>query len=204
MTTRIFLISHASTASMRTGAFPLDDPLDALGLAAASGLRGRLPVADRVWTSPALRARQTAGALGLEAAVEPALRDWDYGRWAGRSLAEIRTESPARLGRWLADPSTAPPAGESGSALLARVGGWLEDKVRSGGQILAITHVAVVRAAIVHVLGAPPRSFAHLDIGPLTLTRLTCHAGHWRLRDCGVDLAGRRRVSSSCGADPDL
>jgi broad specificity phosphatase PhoE len=186
MTTRIMLVCHASTAATRAGAFPADEPIDAAGAAKAVSLAGRLRTSDRAWTSPALRARQTAQALGLDAAVEPALRDCDYGRWSGRRLAEIEAGEPGALAAWLADPASAAHGGEDGSALLERVAGWLDDRGQDLGRTVAVTHAAVIRAAIVHVIRATPHSFAHIDVAPLSITLLTYHGGHWRLRATGL------------------
>ncbi len=185
MTSRIVLVCHASTAALRASAFPADEPIDEAGAARAAGLAAHLPRGGRAWTSPALRARQTACALGLDAAIEPALRDCDYGRWSGRGLAEIEAEEPAVLAAWLAEPARAPHGGEDGSALLDRVAAWLDDRGREPGRAIAVTHAAVIRAAIIHVLRATPRSFGHIDVAPLSMTLLTCRAGHWRLRSTG-------------------
>ena len=92
---RLLLIRHASTDAVRRAAFPVDEPLDDAGLAAARGLSGRLGRGDAL-SSPALRARDTAAAAGLRAAIEPALRECDFGAWAGRTLAEVHEEDPTR------------------------------------------------------------------------------------------------------------
>jgi broad specificity phosphatase PhoE len=199
MTTRIVLVCHARTAAMRDGAFPADEPIDEAGAARAAGLSGQLHPGGRAWTSPALRARQTALALGLDAAIAPALRDCDYGRWSGRRLAEIEAEEPAALAAWLAEPATAAHGGEAGSALLERVAAWLDERGREAGRVIAVTHAAVIRAAIVRVIRATPRSFGHIDVAPLSLTLLTCHAGYWRLRSTGQRLRLRPGLSTKGG-----
>jgi broad specificity phosphatase PhoE len=182
MTARLLLVCHAGTAAMRGAAFPADEPIDAAGAAKAAALARRLPRADRAWTSPALRARQTASALGLDAVVEPALRDQDYGRWRGRPMADIEAEEPLALAAWLADPATAPHGGEDFSSLGARVGAWLDHRRDGTGRLVAVTHAAVIRAAIIHAIEASARSFGHIDVAPLSLTELGCTAGRWRLR----------------------
>jgi hypothetical protein len=94
MSMRLTLIAHGATAATRAVAFPQDEPVEARALSSAMVSGQRLRRADRAWTSPALRARQTAAALSLEAAVNPCLRDCDYGRWAGRTLAVFKQKSP--------------------------------------------------------------------------------------------------------------
>jgi len=101
MSLRLLLICSASTNAVRTAAFPVDEPLDAKGRASAAALSGELAGFAVVSTSPALRARGTAASLGLAASVDPALRDLDVGRWAGRSLTEIEAAEPAGLAAWI-------------------------------------------------------------------------------------------------------
>ena len=108
MTTRLKLICHASTAALRTSAFPADEPLDIQGRQKLTSLPWRAHYADRYLTSPALRSVQTAEVLKLTTTVEPMLRDCDYGRWTGRSLDEIQADEPEAVTEWLHDPGTAP------------------------------------------------------------------------------------------------
>ncbi len=190
MTAHLLLLAHAATAGMRVAAFPRDDePLDAGAAAGLGALRGKLRHADRRLVSPAARARETAAGLGLSPTVEPALADCDYGRWRGQTLAEIERREPEAVAAWLADPEAAPHGGESVAALLARVRLWLDAEAASRGVTLAITHPAVVRAAIIAAIEAPPASFWRLDVAPLSLARLSGHAGRWRLVSLGP-LAG--------------
>jgi broad specificity phosphatase PhoE len=188
MAFRLTLLCHAATAAMRAGAFPADDPLDGPGLAAATRGTGKLASAGTVWSSPALAARQTAQALGLVPGIEPALRDLDYGRWTGRTLDQVQAAEPVALTDWLTDPGKAPHGGETGLALVDRLGAWMDGQSRNGGRALAITHASVIRAALIYTLGASVRSFGHIDVVPLTMTSLSCHAGHWRLRRAGACL----------------
>jgi broad specificity phosphatase PhoE len=134
VTARLILIAHASTAALRCSSFPADEPLDEHGKRSAAALPGRLPNADRRLTSPELRTRQTAEALGLNADVEPALRDCDYGSWSGRSFKEICAREPEAVAAWLRAPEAAPHGGESVLGLMQRVAGWMlrEQACRQG------------------------------------------------------------------------
>jgi len=192
MDTRLLLISHASTAAMRAGRFPADDPLDARGLAEAAAARARLSIPDdaAVFVSPAVCARDTAPALGLGAAasVDERLADMDYGLWHGRRLADLAVEAPHDLAAWTHDPDAAAHSGESFSQLVKRVGQWLDalNGALSEGVILgntqnvvAVTHAPVIRAAIVHALGAPPAVFPRIEIAPLSLVELRRSRRGW-------------------------
>jgi broad specificity phosphatase PhoE len=181
MTTRLKLLCHASTSAVRASAFPADEPLDVQGRQKLAAFPRHLLRGDRCVTSPALRASQTAEALGLEAVIEPALRDCDYGQWTGRSLEEVQAQDPQAVAEWLRDPEAAPHGGESVTALIARVSAWLDAQKTISGTIVAITHASVIRAAIVCALEAGPQSFWHIDVAPLSLTRLSGHRGRWTL-----------------------
>lgn len=176
------LIAHASTRAMRTGTFPDDDPLDARGLADATALRGRwMGVAGAlVLRSPACCARQTADALGLRADIDDALHDIDYGNWRGKRLHDLARDLPDELGAWIADPSASPHRGESFEAATRRVGTWL-NALPPGRDIVAITHPAIVRAAVAHVLRMDPDAATRIDIAPLSCTTFVASPHGWTL-----------------------
>jgi broad specificity phosphatase PhoE len=183
MSVRLTLICHASTSAVREVAFPADEPIDAQGQAKASTLARELRRVDAAWSSPALRARQTATALQLEAMVDPVLRDVDLGRWTGRSFAEIQEIEPDGIVAWTSQSDAAPHGGESVIVLLERIAGWLDAlKQESGGRIVAVTHPAVMRAAIVNAIDAKPMSFWRIDIAPLCRVTLQGKTRCWTLR----------------------
>ena len=186
MTARLTLICHGSTDAVRAAAFPTDEPLDHYGKIGATGLVGRLPSVDCCWTSPELRTRQTAEALGLSANVQPMLRECDYGRWSGKRFREIVEDEPNAANSWLHDPAAAPHGGESILDLMRfRVAAWLADETVRDQRSIAITHSTIIRATIVHAMDAPPQSFWRVDIGPLSITRLSGLRGRWNLTAAG-------------------
>jgi broad specificity phosphatase PhoE len=75
----------------------------------------------------------------------------------------------------------APHGGESFADLIERIGAWLTQSLAREGATLAVTHAPVVRAAIVNALGASPCGFWRVDVAPLSLARLSGHAGRWNL-----------------------
>jgi broad specificity phosphatase PhoE len=185
MTARLTLICHGSTDAVRAAAFPQDEPLDHHGETAAKKLAGLLPSVDRCWTSPELRTRQTAAALGLNADVQPALRECDYGRWAGKTFAEIVANEPDAASSWLRDPTAAPHGGESIVELMHRVAGWLDQQSVRDDRSIAITHPTIVRAVIVQIMEAPAPSFWRVDVRPMSVTRLSGNGGRWNLSAVG-------------------
>ena len=181
MPLRLTLIAHGATAATKAAAFPQDEPLEPRALSSVAALRQRLRRTDRTWTSPALRARQTAAALSFDPVVNPFLRDCDYGRWAGRTLIDVQTEEPAGVAAWLSDAEAAPHGGEPLSDLFRRVSTWMNERIREEGHTVAVTHPAVIRAAILHVLHAPAPSFWRIDIEPLSVTKLRSDGTRWTL-----------------------
>jgi len=193
MTARLTLVCHAATAATRAAAFPADEPVEPRSLAQASAPARRIGPADRAWMSPALAARQTAAALGLDAVAHAALRDCDFGRWSGRSLADVQAEDPRDIAAWRADPAAVPHGGESLAAMLDRIAAWLDDCVTGSGRLVAVTHASVIRAAVVRVLDAPVHAFWRIDVAPLSMLDLGSDGTRWNLR-AGTDAtAGRRR-----------
>jgi len=146
-------------------------------------------------SSPALRARQTATAAGLQAEVEPLIGECDFGSWAGRTLAEVHEQDARGAGEWMTDPDACPHGGEPLSALLGRVAGWLEAQAARDGRAIAVTHAGVVKAALVRALDAPPAAFWRIDVTPLAVTELHAHDGRWTVTRVNADV----RVTSSEG-----
>jgi len=186
MQTRLTLVCSGAAPAARRGAFPADEALDERMLGMATALKPLLARADRILTGPELRAKQTAEALGLAAAPSELLRDQDFGRWAGKDLAEVGQAEPQALVAWLGDPEAPPGNGESFSTIMDRVGGWLEHLRGEPGHTLAVTHAAVIRAAILAVMGAPAACFARIDVTPLSLTDLRGDGRRWTLRAMGL------------------
>jgi broad specificity phosphatase PhoE len=188
MTARLILICHASTEAVRKAAFPVDEPLDPQGCARAAALAGHLPRVDRCWTSPELRARETARALQLNAEEQPLLRDCDYGSWRGLTFDEVQAREPDAAAVWLRDPTAAPHGGESILALIERVAAWLAGEQAHHQRSIVITHPAIIRAAVVHAIETTPQSFWRIDVGPLSCTRLSGRDGRWNLVSTGCSM----------------
>jgi broad specificity phosphatase PhoE len=185
MATHFTFLTSAATAGMRAGTFPDNAPIDEADKVKAAAAASSLDKADRIWRSPLLRAAQTAEALGLAASSDPLLRECDYGRWSGRRLADIQKQDPEGLAAWITDPTSSPHGGESIADLIERVASWIEAHHRDARHTVIITHSGVVRAAIIHVIGAPPTSFSRIDIAPLTRTVFSAYDGKWRLACAG-------------------
>jgi broad specificity phosphatase PhoE len=171
------LIRHAPTAATRAFAFPGDEELDVRGREAASALQVALPSRREVLSSPARRCVDTASAAGLgDPVVEPLIAECDIGSWKGSTLDGL---PEADVAAWMTDPDAAPHGGESQRAFVGRVAGWLDRQAELDGSAVAITHGGVVKACVVHALGAPIEAFWRVDASPLAVTEMHAHDGRW-------------------------
>ena len=123
-----------------------------------------------------------ADALGLDAESQMLLADINLGRWKGKTFDEMLAEGPDAIAAWTSDPASRVHGGESVEELIARVSPWLDRQREEGGRVIAVTHPAVIRAAIVVVLGAPATSFWRIDVAPLARVDLRSDGRRWTLR----------------------
>ena len=176
---RLTLVSHAMTDAMAAARFPGDEPLNEMGRRQAEAVGAQLSRGARHFAGPEQRAHQTADLLGLDAATDPLLTDLNCGRWQGKRLQDV---PPADLTVWLTDPTRAPHGGESIADLMQRVARWLNSLTENASATVAVTHPAVIRAAILLALDVPAKSFWRIDIAPVSRTTLHYRGGCWTLR----------------------
>jgi broad specificity phosphatase PhoE len=184
------MICHPANRKQMEGFFPADDALDAHAIALMADVVWRPNGKVKVWTSPELRTRETSGALGFTAEIATELRECDFEDWAGQSLETVFSTDPAGCTSWLADLTATPHHGESFHDLLTRVAEWLDGQQKAGPCVV-VTHASVIRAAIVHALGAPAEAFQRIEVAPLTLTDLRLNGLQWNIRSMAVPLTHR-------------
>ncbi|MFE3514482.1 histidine phosphatase family protein [Streptomyces sp. NPDC059166] len=184
MSVRVSLVAAARSSALLAERFDDDRPLDHAGWRevqlAARTLVG-LGAAELRYCSPTPRSRATGDALGFAPLVQLALRDCDMGRWRGLTLSEVAAREPAAVDAWLADPRSAPHGGESLLAFISRVGYWLDTRPVEDGALVAVAEPAVVRAALVYALKAPPSAYWNVDVRPLSTVTITGSPGRWSL-----------------------
>lgn len=176
---RLTLLSHGMTDAMVAKRFPADEPLNDLGRRQAQAMAAQIDPGSRQLCGPERRARQTAELLGLDAATQPRLADLDCGCWRGRAIDDVDAED---LAVWLTDPARAPHGGESITDLIARVANWLEWLTANPLRTAAVTHPAVIRAAILAALDISPARFWRIDVAPAGRVVMHYRAGRWTLR----------------------
>ena len=144
-------------------------------------LQGRLgaegPVALVTLPCPALRCRQTAGALwpGLTPALDAALWEQDFGDWDGRPLVDVPDLGPMTR----ADLALhRPPGGESFADVVARVIPPLS--ALGPGLTVVVAHAGTIRAGLSMALRDPADALG-VEIAPLSATRIVRHGADWSL-----------------------
>lgn len=161
--TRFGLIRHAATLwnEQKRIQGQQDSPLSPAGKAQAKSWGTELSVFSwqRILCSDLGRARETADlinlSLGLPVSIDPALREQDWGRWSGMTLARVRKSDGDLLERQVqAGWGFRPPAGESRQVVLERC---LKALHRAGTEypgerILVVCHEGVIKCLLYHLL----------------------------------------------------
>ncbi len=162
----------------------IDIELSAQGQAQAVALAVRLEDVkfERIFTSPLVRARETAAIIAKRSPgkppieADPRLREMDYGHWEGLTYPQIDARDRAERQRWEADPAkTKCPGGESGNDVAVRVTSFLTDLLAThqahaadgagaGSEaaerpVLVVAHSSLNRILVCVALGIEIREF---------------------------------------------
>ena len=141
----------------------LDPGLTALGREQAERARSILPhvipVVDAAWTSPRLRARQTASLILPQAGwrVDEDLRELSFGQWEGLTKEEAEAQTPEAYRAWDMDAyHNSPPQGESGLEAQPRIDRVIDRISTSPAQhILVVSHITYLRLLICLLIDIP-------------------------------------------------
>ena len=122
-----------------------------------------------VYASPVVRARQTAEALArrieLDVRTTEALGEVDFGEWAGREIAKLK--SLDRWKHWNAFRSgTRAPGGESMLEIQTRAVAEIMRlrEIHPDECVALVSHGDVIKAALAYFLGSPLDLFLRIEI----------------------------------------
>ena len=103
---------------------------------------------DRVYSSPLIRAVQTAGIVAPEhtAEIDPRLIEMDYGPYEGMKLNALAPEVITFFSDFI--NNLAPDGMEQLSDVVTRAGEFLEDRCRTSGNILISTHAIAMKGLL--------------------------------------------------------
>jgi len=139
-----------------------------------------------IYSSPQARTVETAQALaagsGIAVELEPQLDELDFGDWGGKSYAELD-----RLPEWRAFNAlrsyTRIPNGEGLLQVQCRAvacGARLAS-CHEGQTVALVSHGDVIRAALVHYIGAPLEFMLRLEISPASISTVSWETGAPRI-----------------------
>jgi broad specificity phosphatase PhoE len=153
--TTIFLARHGESDWNVERRFQghTDRPLTERGREQAHALAGLVAgeKIDAIYTSPLMRARETAeivaAGTGLEPVALPELREVDTGSWSGLSRGEVEARFPEGFARWRSGGSGWED-GETYEEMADRVQGALRKiaEEHPEGRVLVISHGGPIRA----------------------------------------------------------
>jgi len=179
---RLILVRHGESVANAEGRFtrgpyePLSPQGRAEALARARCLQARHdPVA--LYTSPFVRALETAqligSVLGLEPVVVDALREQDFGSLRGRPYDALDRVTRAREGPW----RFRPPGGETLEEVLQRAGPALDAIAEQhlGSEVVVVSHGGVMAALHAWSRGGP-------EADPVIHANAAGYLLHWRVR----------------------
>ena len=167
--TILYLIRHGETGGNFEGRFQgiVDNPLNESGIRQAQmlGMAFSLSQVDVLYTSPLLRARQTAeiiaqmhGLQKLTPIVEPGLTELNGGELEGRRFSELREKYPEVIDAMFHRPAALEcPGGESMREVSERIVQTIDRLVEQnrGKVIVAVSHGIIISSYIHFASGKP-------------------------------------------------
>ena len=154
---RIYLIRHGlpdfpGGRKMCIGT--TDIPMGEAGLNQAAEMAEQLPAVTAVFSSPLIRAVQTAQAIGMPVTVLDGLREMHAGAWDGLTFQEIREQYPQLYAARAQDQTLPLPGAEEPAAALARFTAAMEQAaVLSPGDFAAVAHGGIIAQFLQQISG---------------------------------------------------
>ena len=169
----------------------IDIGLDETGLKQAELLAEYLSnkKIETVYSSPLQRALKTAEAIAsrhdLEVETTSGLIDFDFGKWQGLSLQEVRDRYPELYKEWATNPHLVKiPDGESLGAVTERAMIVLEEVIaRYEGTVVLVAHRVVNKVLICALLGLDNSHFWNIKQDTGGITTFTYENGRFILTE---------------------
>jgi broad specificity phosphatase PhoE len=148
-----------------------------------------------LYTSPLLRARQTADPIAHRVGTMPialdGLREIDFGQVSGLTMNALRETMPEVYSRWQdrSDLTFQFPGGEQRLGFFRRVGRVLEEIVAQhpGEPVVVVAHGGTLRAGLAHLFPETMGDWWAYDLHTASLTHVhVCEGGNVlvALNDC--------------------
>ena len=178
--TRLIFIRHGDTqwtAEKRYQGWS-DLPLSEKGRKAIRILSQKIRhcAVDKIYASPLRRARDSAQAIAKilkqKVHLDQRLKEMRFGRWEGKTAAElIARQDPAYLA-WLKNRARVSPGGESYQALLRRVRAFLRDCLKKHPEdtVAVVCHGGPIRMLLLECLRLTRAHLFSFRIDPASVT----------------------------------
>jgi len=175
--TRLILIRHGETEWNETRRFQgiSDIPLSPKGMDQALALARSLEKERlaAIYTSPLIRARQTAACLARHHScplvVIEDLKELNQGRLEGLTGEDLRRDFPGFISKWMAEPGeTVLPGGESLGDLQRRAWIRIEDLLQKHPEetVAVVAHSFVILTVLCRALELPLQAFRRFRQDP--------------------------------------
>ncbi len=155
---RVYLIRHGKPdfpegESMCIGS--TDIPLGETGFVQAEAMAKALPPVAAVFSSPLIRAIQTALAIGKPVTVVDDLRELHMGAWDGLTYRQIRQQFPELYEARGLDPSLPMPGAEAYDDGLARFERAMQAAAEAApGDFAVVAHGGIFALFLQHISGS--------------------------------------------------
>ena len=144
---------------------------------------------DAIYSSPLKRAAKTAATIAgyhkLDVEIAPGLTDFDYGKWQGLPLQEVKDRYKELYAKWINSPDKAKmPAGESLDDIRKRAIGVVDMAVaRYEGTVALVSHRVVNKVLICALLGLDNSHFWDIKMDTCGITTFTFENGRFVLTE---------------------
>ncbi len=193
--TTLMLIRHGRTAWNAEGRWQgqADPPLDAIGLQQAEALAAHLKAEPitAIYSSPQIRARQTAEALaaalppGVPVILDDRLKERNIGAWEGLTMAEVHERFPDGYHpEWWINGA---PGGENLAELTARTAAAFGEIAAAHPEaaIAVVSHGGALNAYLFDLLQIAPGKRVTFRFDNTALARISVSPGRVHLISLG-------------------
>jgi len=182
MVKRIYILRHGETQWNKEEIFRgrSDIPLNETGLKQAemASFYFKDKNIDRIFSSPLLRAMQTARAVskttGKEIEIVEEFIDMNFGIWEGLTIKEVENNYPHNFAIWVKNPQKLYlEGGETLEAVRKRIASGFEKIFSEKNEnLLIVTHRAICKIMVLFLLDMGNEFFWAMKFDPASITLL--------------------------------
>ena len=178
--THLFLVRHGETPWTREKRYQgwTDTELSEFGRRQAEKLAERFSGQGihKIYASNLLRARETAEvigtSLGKKVHSDPRLREIGFGKWEGKTGAQLIKEKDPAFSKWSKSLEIDPPGGENMAAFRSRVRSFARHVLTKdkNKKVLIVGHGGSLKMMIFELLDLPAKSLWAIRMEPAAVS----------------------------------